>query len=64
LDVAIGLLGEHGQLVFVEPVVVEPLAGEVVVDGAVGRFCRCPEGPLDLCEDGVVFREGSEVFGS
>ena len=47
-----------------KPAVMEPLEGEVVVDGAVGRFYRCPEGSLDLCEDGIVFWEGSEVFGS
>ena len=38
LGVAVCLPGEHRQLVLLESVVVEPFAGEVVVDGAVGRL--------------------------
>lgn len=36
LGVAVGLPGEHGEVVGGEAVVVESFAGEVVVDGAVG----------------------------
>jgi hypothetical protein len=64
LGVAVGLPGEHGEVVGGEAEVVEALAGEVVVDGAVGGFGGGPEGSLDFGEDGVGFGEGAEVFGS
>jgi hypothetical protein len=63
LGVAVGLPGEHGELVLFESEVVEAFAGEVVVDGAVGGLGRAAEGPLDVGEDGVGFGEGAEVFG-
>jgi hypothetical protein len=64
LGVAVGLPGEHGEVVGGEAEVVEAFAGEVVVDGAVGGFGGGPQGPLDFGEDGVGFGEGAEVFGS
>jgi hypothetical protein len=63
LGVAVGLPGEHREMVGGEAVVVEAFAGEVVVDGAVGGFGGCPQRPLDVGEVGVGFGEGAEVFG-
>ncbi len=39
LGVSVCLPGDHAQRVLFEPVVVEPLAGVVVVDEPVGGFC-------------------------
>ena len=39
LGVSVCLPGEHAERVLFEPVVVEPLAGVVVVDISVGGFC-------------------------
>ncbi len=39
LGVSVCLPGEHAEGVLFEPVVVEPLAGVVVVDVSVGGFC-------------------------
>ncbi len=39
LGVSVCLPGDHPQRVLFEPVVVEPLAGVVVVDEPVGGFC-------------------------
>jgi hypothetical protein len=63
LGVAVGLPGEHGEVVGGEAVVVEAFAGKVVIDGAVGGFGGGPERSLDVGEDGVGFGEGAEVFG-
>ena len=62
LGVAVGLPGEHGEVIGGEAVVVEPFAGEVVVDCAVGGFGGGPQRPSDVGEDGVGFGEGAKVF--